>query len=186
MSASNFFKEFLRDRKMVGSVVPSSEVLVKMMIQPIKFEEAKVIVELGPGTGCVTRALLKRMRPDAKLLSLELNEAFCEKLKAQFPNDDRLVVIHDSAHKLGEYLNQMGYAQADYVVSSLPLTNIPGKIKISILNAVVHFLAQGGTFTQFQYYKTAEKLIRKKFRHVRIRFTPLNIPPAFVYVCRRG
>ncbi len=185
MSASNFFREFLRDRKMVGSVVPSSDVLVKMMIQPIKFEEAKVIVELGPGTGCVTEALLKRMAPDAKLISFELNEAFCERLRKQFPGDDRLVVIHDSAHRLGEHLAALGFSHADNVVSSLPLTNIPGKIKISILNAVAHYLSERGTFTQFQYYKTAEKLIRKKFKQVRIRFTPLNIPPAFIYVCRK-
>lgn len=184
MSASNFFREFLRDRKMVGSVIPSSDVLVKMMVQPIRFEEARVIVELGPGTGCVTREILRRLHPDGKLIAFELNETFCERLRAQI-SDPRLIIIHDSAHRLGEHLAALGHHHADYVVSSLPLSNIPGKIKIAIINAVIHFLSEKGTYTQFQYYKTAEKLLRKKFRHVRIRFTPLNIPPAFVYICRK-
>lgn len=184
MAGSSFFREFLKDRKMVGSIIPSSAALVKQLIKPINFEDAKCIVELGPGNGCVTREILKRMRPDAKLLTFELNKPFCDKLESW--GDQRMIVIHDSAHKIEEYLAKYGYTKADYIVSSLPLTNIPGKIKINIINGVVQTLKPGGTFTQFQYYKTAEKLLRKKFKRVSIRFTPLNIPPAFVYICQLG
>ena len=71
----SFLKTFLKDRQ-VGAMSPSSRFLANKMLENINFDEAKVIVELGPGTGVFTHVLLEKMRPDATLLVFELNTEF--------------------------------------------------------------------------------------------------------------
>jgi phospholipid N-methyltransferase len=76
MSRRSFLREFFKANRMVGSVLPSSRFLSSKMLAPIDFSKSKVVVELGPGTGVFTKALLKAMPQDSQLLVIELNEAF--------------------------------------------------------------------------------------------------------------
>ena len=76
MSRRSFLREFFKANRMVGSVLPSSRFLSGKMLAPIDFSKSKVVVELGPGTGVFTKALLKAMPQDSQLLVIELNEAF--------------------------------------------------------------------------------------------------------------
>lgn len=179
---SNFFNEFLKERKTVGAVSPSSKFLMRKMIAPIDFEKANVIVELGPGNGVFTRGLLEKMKPDAKLISFELSRNFYEHINLNV-RDKKLTLINDSADKLEKYLALEGIHNVDYVVSSLPLAVIPTEVKEKVLNSCVKVLGEEGKYIQFQYSLNAKKLLQTKFKDVSLKFVPVNIPPAFVYQC---
>jgi phosphatidylethanolamine/phosphatidyl-N-methylethanolamine N-methyltransferase len=180
----SFLKQFWQEKKMVGSMVPSSKYLAKKMLSPINFNDAKVIIELGPGTGVFTQKIIENMRTDATLLVFELNDQFFEILKNNF-SDPRVHFIHDSAEKIEEYMQLHHLEQADVVVSSLPLANFPKKLRDAILNASNKALKPVGQYIQFQYSLQSKKQLKKTFKEVQIGFTPLNFPPAFVYSCKK-
>lgn len=123
------------------------------------------------------------MRPDAKLLAFEINPTFIEELKQI--NDNRLILINDSAEKIEYYLNENGYTSADYIVSSLPFAMIPDTVVHSILTNADNALSENGKYIQFQYSLNAKKKLEGYFSEVSINFTLLNLPPAFIYVCKK-
>jgi len=176
-----FLSTFFSERKQVGAVAPSSRFLVNSMCDKIDFKNAKVIIELGPGTGVFTKELLKRAGKDTKIVSLELNETFYELLKSKI-KDDRLVLLYRSADELGEVLKELDIDAADAVLSSLPLTVIPGEIKESILQQSFDVLKDKGVYVQYQYSLSAKKLIESKFGKLKMGFVAVNMPPAFVYL----
>jgi len=150
------------------------------MLQPIDFSSAKVIVEAGAGEGCITKEVLKRMRPDAVLYAFEVNKNFCTILNRI--RDRRLHVVTDSAERIHDYV---GIGGADYVVSGLPLVSLPPKVGTLVVTSVKASLKPQGVYIQFQYSLTSYKQFKQNFSQVKIHFTLLNIPPAFVYECVR-
>lgn len=167
---------------MVGSVIPSSRFLSKKMLQPLDFKKAKVIVELGPGTGVFTKELLKHLATDCHLVVIELNDAFYKQLKAKYkaPN---LHLIHGSAADIGTILAQLQLPKADYFLSSLPLSNFPAELRKAVLESIRLNLQTNGKLIQFQYSRGLKKLYSQHFQHVHIDYTVLNFPPAFIYTC---
>lgn len=180
----DFFKESLRTMKVTGTITPSWEFLVKRMVEPIDFEAADCIVEFGAGDGVITREILKQMRPDCKLISFEVNDKFFEHIREI--KDRRFIPIFDSAEKTVEVLHEHGFQNADYIVSGLPLAIFPKELTDNILNAAIEALEPGGLYIQFQYSLTSLRMLRKRFNRVRYSFVPINLPPAFVYVCEKG
>jgi phospholipid N-methyltransferase len=180
----SFIKNFWKEKKMVGSMTPSSRFLAKKMLEPIDFKKAKVLVELGPGTGVFTRKILSNMQPDAVLLVFELNDAFMAMLHKEF-KDPRVILIHDSAEKIGYYLEQNGLQKADAIISSLPLANFPESLKLNILKESHRVMSDHANYVQFQYSLNAKNHIKRMFKQVHISFTPANFPPAFVYTCKK-
>lgn len=181
---SGFLKEFFKERKQTGAVAPSSKYLMRHMLKPIDFSKAKVIIELGPGNGVFTKGILSKMAPDAVLFSFELNTAFYEFI-AKSIDDPRLILINDSAEKMEEYINKHNFRTADYIVSSLPLAVIPEDIKNKVIAVSANLLTEEGKYIQFQYSLNAKKLLEANFKKVKINFTAINIPPAFIYSCSR-
>ncbi len=183
-NSSSFLLNFFKERKTVGAVAPSSRFLAKKMLQNIDFDQVRVVVELGPGTGVFTKKILEKLHPEGKLFVFELNEAFFEILKATF-HDPRVVFVNDSAENIKEHLEQQNIQFADVVISSLPLANFPEKLKQSILEASSNVLKEGASFVQFQYSLNARKKIKQHYKDMNISFTPINFPPAFVYHCKK-
>jgi phospholipid N-methyltransferase len=183
VSKKKFISEVLKSTGTIGALSPSSSFLAKKMLAPINFNQSKCIVEYGPGTGVFTKKLLEKMHPDAKLLAFEINPAFIEELKQI--NDNRLILINDSAEKIAFYLNENGYTSADYIVSSLPFAMIPNDVVHSILTNSDKALSENGKYIQFQYSLNAKKKLKEYFSDVCIKFTALNLPPAFIYVCKK-
>jgi phosphatidylethanolamine/phosphatidyl-N-methylethanolamine N-methyltransferase len=177
-----FLREFIRERKTVGAIYPSSKFLMKNMLKHVDFSTAKLIVEFGPGSGVFTKGILERMAPDAKLLTFELNEKFAQHMEDHI-KDDRMILLKQSAEDLGEVLKEHGYEKADYIVSALPLMLLPKEMKKSVLKTCKDFLSKDGQFIQFQYSLNAKKLLEETFSEVKVNFTPANIPPAFVFKC---
>lgn len=183
MSKKKFISEVFKATGTIGALSPSSSFLAQKMTAPIAFEHANCIVEFGPGTGVFTHKLLEKMHPEAILLAFEINPVFIEELENI--QDNRLVVIQDSAEKISEYLQQYQQQQADYIVSSLPFAMIPNEIVDTILQQSDAVLAPQGKFIQFQYSLNAKKRLERFFHKVAIHFTLFNLPPAFVYVCEK-
>jgi phosphatidylethanolamine/phosphatidyl-N-methylethanolamine N-methyltransferase len=183
MSKRTFLREFIKENKMVGSLTPSSRFLAAKMIDNIDFSQAKIVVELGPGTGVFTRKIVEKLDANAHLLVFELNDGFCERLTQEFKQKN-VHIIHDSADQIEQYLNQLGFDSADVILSSLPLANFSKELRTSILSTAKKVLIPTGKYIQFQYSLQAKNQLKELFNEVKIKFTPLNIPPAFVYVCK--
>jgi phospholipid N-methyltransferase len=181
LSKKEFFSEFLKQGKNIGAIAPSSKFLVKKMVDPINFENVKCIVEFGPGTGIITLELLRRMPTDSILLAFEINTEFCDTLNQI--KDSRIKIICDSAEKLEIYLSKYNIKEVDYIVSSLPFAMIPNQIVDSILNIAIKVLSKKGAFIQYQYSLNAYKKLKTIFKNVDLNFTPMNIPPAFIFIC---
>lgn len=181
-SSPKFFKTYMQEKKVVGAVAPSSRFLRKKMLAKIDFSKDLVIVEYGPGTGVFTEEIIKKMSPGSRLYVFELNEVFYDSLSTKI-KDPRVKIFHDSAEKSEFYLNKDNYHHADFVLSSLPLAVIPKTVKDEILKVSEKILADQGMYVQFQYSLNAKKMLKNHFRNMNIAFTPINVPPAFVYYC---
>lgn len=173
-----FFKESVRHFWQVGTLVRSSRHLIDSLLADVDFEDARLIIEFGAGSGAVTRELLRRMRPDARLYSFELSPVFYEEIASI--QDARLTAVHGCATKAVE---MFAAGSVDCVVSGLPLGNFGKRTKLSILETVHTVLKPCGRFSQFQYSLIDYRLMRRNFDSVRLGYTPLNFPPAFVYNC---
>ena len=175
-------REFLKNYRRTGTITPSSPSLIKKMLAPINFDKARCIVELGAGEGCITRALLRKMNHETKLISFEQNpEIFNELNNIQ---DSRLAKVNDSAENIQQHLQNQGFEKADYIVSGLPLVFLPKEEGEAIINQAKANLHQDGKFIQFQYSLKSLKDFKQKFAKVKVTFTLWNIPPAFVYSCK--
>ena len=152
------------------------------MLEPIDFKKVKCIVELGPGTGSITHELLHLMPKDSLLLVFEINEDFCQILNEI--KDPRLKVIRDTAENMQSYLEEYKIETVEYIVSSLPFAMIPNGIVKNILHHVKKVLKPAGMFLQYQYSLNAYKKLKSTFNDVEVNFTPMNIPPAFVFICK--
>jgi phospholipid N-methyltransferase len=181
----SFIKQFWKEKKMVGAMAPSSRFLASKMLQNVDFKSARVIIELGPGTGVFTDRIIEKMHPDARMLVFELNDNFFHSLENRI-SDERVKIIHDSAEKIEQYLEEHGLDKADVVISSLPLANFPQELRQAILSASHRSLKNVGKYIQFQYSLQSKKQIKSTFSDVSIDFTPLNFPPAFVYTCKKN
>src|SRR5690554_363182 len=155
------------------------------MLKPVNFETAKVLVEFGPGTGVFTRKIIEEMSSDAELFVFEFHEPFFLKLQKEFKDQPRVHIINDSAADVRKYLQASKYDQADVIISSLPLTNFDQKLTMRILKSAEIALKPDGRFIQFQYSLNARKLLIKIFSSISIQFTANNLPPAFVYTCKK-
>jgi phospholipid N-methyltransferase len=176
-----FFREAMKSFRTTGSITSSSKALVKKLVEPLPANRPLVIVELGPGDGCVTRAILAKVHPESKVTAFEINTAFVENLSGI--RDQRLSVLPVGAERLTDYF---GAGTVDYVVSSLPLSMIPKEVKEAILKQAQLVLRPEGSFLQFQYALQDYGLLKDYFNRVSVSFTMANLPPAFIYSCSLG
>jgi phospholipid N-methyltransferase len=150
-------------------------------LRSIDFGRARTIVQLGVGTGCITRELLRRLRPDARLISIEVNGVFVDECRQI--HDPRLTLAHDCAASLPRILRDVGVGEIDYIVSSLPLAIMDDDLVDRILAVSQASLAPHGMFLQYQYSLKHRSALQRRYREVRLDFTIRNLPPAFVYAC---
>lgn len=184
MNKIEFLKESLKNIKTVGTVTRSSKFLCKEMVAPVDFSKAKTVVELGAGDGVVTKHILGKMRPDAKLLTFEVNGAFCDKIRDSI-DDDRMVVVEDSAENLKAHLEKYNLGEVDVIISAIPYVSLPEELGYSIVGICKDVLKNNGLYVQIHYSLLMKKMYKKVFGNVDVSFVPLNIPPAFVLVSEK-
>ncbi|HBW84190.1 MAG TPA: ribosomal RNA adenine dimethylase [Gammaproteobacteria bacterium] len=173
--------KLIRNIRTTGTIAPSSKALIKALLKPVDFEKSHCIVEMGPGNGCVTHALLRRMRPTSQLICLELNHEFADHLRTI--EDGRLHIYNACASSIRSILDELKISEVDHVISSLPLTLIDDDTVSRILASVGDNLRSGGRFLQYQYSLANYGDMKPLFSDVKLRFTFRNMPPAFLYDC---
>ena len=179
-----FLSAFMEKPKEIGSIIPSSRFLVKELIRGIDFKSAECIVEYGPGTGCVTKEILKRAGKDCRLICFEINRKMYTHLLRSI-KDERLILINDSAENLKKHLSRMGLHKADYIVSGIPFSNLPKNKKYAIVKETERNLKNSGKFMLYQYFTNFKAHLHSSFSKITTSFMPLNIPPCFVHVCEK-
>lgn len=190
MSAAAFFKEYIRNRRTIGAVVPSSPALARRITEAAEVWRAARVLELGPGTGALTQAIADSMPRTCQYLGIELNDDFAKRLGRQFPG---LRFENAAAQNFNFDAALEPDEQFDVIVSGLPWASFPPELQTAILDRVLPRLAPGGRFATFAYWGFHKLPGGQKFRsllHDRLhgaettRVVWGNVPPAFVYVAR--
>jgi phospholipid N-methyltransferase len=180
-----FARNFFRHPRMLGSIIPSSRFLIKQLLEPIDWTQARVIVEYGPGVGGITAEVLRRMRPDGVLIAIETNPEFVSFLRSSI-KDDRLRVVEASAESVDEILRQHGHEKASYIISGIPFSTIPAPVRERILRKTCAILEPRGAFLVYQFSTRVLEDLQRIFRYVRRQFEPLNVLPAHLFFCHPG
>ena len=188
-SRLRFFGQWLRNPVQTAAIAPSSAELVHAVLAELP-EDAGRIIELGGGTGAITRALLDRGIPASDLLVLELNAALHAQLKAQFP--DVHIVRGDALHtaELAQRSGFLARAPADAIISGLGLLTMTREVQSAILQSAFACLKPDGLMIQFTYGPVSpvnESLLGDLgFSARRGEFVLRNVPPATVWAIRRS
>jgi phospholipid N-methyltransferase len=177
-----FARTFLKNPVMLGSVIPSSRFLIDAVLEPIDWGRANVIVEYGPGVGTITGEILKRMRPDAKLIIIEMNRGFVRFLREAF-SDTRLVLVEGSAANVRRILADNGSDHAEYIISGIPLGSMPLRVREHIVRETKVALAPGGAFIVYQFTSRVLPELQRVFDVVKRGREWLNVLPAHLFFC---
>ena len=176
---SLFLRSFLAHPRQVGAILPTSRRAVRAMLDMADLPAARLVLELGAGTGSHTGEILARLGPEARLLAFEIDPALAGALAAKL-RDPRLRVVTDSAEHVEAYLDG---ARADVVVSAIPFTSLPAPLPATILERARDALRPGGVMLVLQYSPLLQGELRRVFGSVRRRLSLLNVPPAFLFAC---
>ena len=187
----HFLCEFLYRPATIGALAPSSTSLATAMLRPIDFTRAGAIAELGAGTGSFTKHILRRKGDHVRFVALETNPRLFAFLAERW---EPACFAQRSAEELRDTLNERGIQRAGAIVSGLPWASLGRVLQKSILQQVSACLAPEGVFVTFAYPQGLllpggirfRRLLDQQFASVeRTKVVWKNLPPAFVYVCRR-
>lgn len=174
-----FFEEFVRHPLQIGSIVPSSRFLERRIVEAAGIHSAKSIVELGPGTGGTTRAILRAMPRDATLLTIELSPHLY-RLVSRI-EDPRLVAHLGNASELKDIISSHGLRAPEVVISGIPFSTMGDAIGRHILAEIHSALAPGGRFVAYQLKKRVATLSHFFPEPEESEMELLNIPPLRIF-----
>ena len=184
MSRIQFFLEGIKHFKEVGTVTRSGVAMSQKAASFIPTDEQVTVVELGAGDGVMTKHLLNRMSKDSTLISIELNEKLYRHLADI--QDDRLVAVHASAEELETILEQRNIKEVDYMVSAIPFIVFPKAQAQEMLHTFKRLMKPGGLYMQVHYAKRLTSLYESVFGNLQTNFILANLPPAYVFVCKKN
>ena len=176
----HFLRGFLKHPKMVGSVIPSSKILIDKMLEPVDWDNCKLFVEYGPGVGTFTEQILERLAPDACLLTIDTNPDFTAYLNGKF-TDSRLEAVTGSAASVRRILSDRGFQGADFILSGLPFSTLPPGVGPKIAAETAAALRPGGAFLVYQFSPKVRDYIAPHFDRIDKGFEWRNIPPATLF-----
>ncbi len=179
-----FFLRFLNAPKQVGSVIPSSSYLERRLIRTAGVAHARTVVELGPGTGGTTQAILNALPHDGKLLAIEIDPRLADIVRSDIA-DPRLITHQGSAEHIASTLAEHGLPAPDVVISGIPFSTMPNELGEKILHAVRQTLTPGGRFVAYQLRDRVAVLGRRILGAEEADVEFRNIPPVRVYCWRK-
>ena len=177
-----FIRTWLENPLSTGAVMPSSKALARTMARYVDPESTAPVIELGPGTGPVTEAMVERGIDPSRLILVEFDPDFCRLLRTRYP---RATVVQGDAYRLRRLLETYVKAPASAVVSGLPLVTKPVRTRIRLISDAMALLAPGAPFVQFTYAMVTP--IPKALSGIKAEASELiwlNVPPARVWVYR--
>jgi len=178
-----FIRSWIEKPLSIGAVTPSGKVLARTMAGYVDTDQPGPIVELGPGTGPVTEALVNHGVDPARLVLVEFNPTFCRLLRARYP---QATVVQGDAYRLKHLLTTLIRQPAAAVVSGLPLMTKPLRTRLRLIGDAFALLSPGAPFIQFTYAVVPP--IPKSLTGVHAKPSEviwLNLPPARVWVYRK-
>lgn len=175
-----FLRGFLKNPVMVGSIIPSSRVLIERMLGPVDWQETKLFVEYGPGVGTFTRPVLEKLRPDGALIAIDTNAEFTSYLEESL-DDPRLIAVTGSAADVQKILAERGFDKADYVLSGIPFSTLPPGVGDDIARATAQVIRPGGAFLVYQFSPKVFDFIKPWFDRIDRGFEWINVPPARLF-----
>ena len=180
-----FLQAFLKNPGKVGSITPSSPELAQKMIAGIRPGDEKVVLELGVGTGAITKFLQDMVPDNRSYLGVELDKDLVRSLKRNYPE---LEIVRGNAAQAVAIHNRSGLGKVGYIICCLPFVSLPNEVGEQILLEVEAFMQQGCIFRTFQYahgyyFTSAIKLrefMNKRFgKAKKSRLIVKNVPPAY-------
>ena len=186
-----FLREFIAKPTTIGAVAPSSEYLARMLLEGLDLQNARAVLEYGPGTGSVTDHIRKAISPRTRLAAIEVNPRMASLFKQRHPD---LTLFEDTVANARTICDYAGMDLVDCIVSGLPWSAFSEPLQVKFLDEMMRVLRPGGHFVTFAYVHglalpTAIRfanLLQKYFATVSK--SPVvwrNVPPAIVYRCRR-
>jgi phospholipid N-methyltransferase len=175
-----FFRGFLKHPVMVGSIIPSSETLIKKMLGRVDWTSTKVFVEYGPGVGTFSQHILDRLAPGATYIAIDTNPDFIDYL-SHLIKDSRFRPVLGSAADVEQIVRDSGFDHADYVLSGLPFSTLPSGVGPAIAAATGRIVRSGGAFLVYQFSPKVRDFIAPHFGRIDHDFEFWNIPPAQLY-----
>jgi phosphatidylethanolamine/phosphatidyl-N-methylethanolamine N-methyltransferase len=179
-----FIRSWIEKPLSTGAVMPSSKLLCRTMAGFVDPDIPGPIIELGPGTGPVTEALVEHGVDPARLVLVEFNPNFCRLLRARYP---AATVVQGDAYRLKRLIGDVIPQAASAVVSGLPLVTKPLRTRLRLLNEAFGLLLPNAPFIQFTYAVVPP--IPRSLARVRVAASEriwMNLPPARVWVYRKG
>ena len=179
-----FLRSWIEKPLHMGSVMPSGRVLARTMAQYVDIQSTAPVVELGPGTGAITSALIEHGVDQKRLVLVEYNPGFCALLRDRYP---QATVVQGDAYRLRDTLWSVLGTPAAAVVSGLPLVTKPMLTRLKLIRDAFIALAPGAPFVQFTY--SVAPPIPKSLPGVSTEASEriwMNLPPARVWVYRKG
>jgi phosphatidylethanolamine/phosphatidyl-N-methylethanolamine N-methyltransferase len=180
-----FIRSWLEKPLSIGAVTPSGRFLARTMARYVDINSPGPVIELGPGTGPVTEALVERGVDPARLVLVEFNPVFCRLLRSRYPE---ATVVQGDAYSLKRLLESLLKEPAAAVVSGLPLLTKPIKTRLRLINEAFALLHREAPFIQFTYSMTTPP-IPKGLSGVKTEASEriwMNLPPARVWIYRKG
>ena len=180
-----FLGKFLRHGTAIASLAPSSPWLSRTTVRNIDWDRTKVLVELGAGTGPITRVLAEKARADCRVVVLERDPDFARILRERFQGYANFDVVEGDVRDLTSILERLGISHVDAVISGLPVPSFPKDLQRDLFRAIKKILVPDGTYNQITEMPWVYlRFYRKFFHHVHFAFEPRNLPPAGAYYCR--
>ncbi len=179
-----FLRSWIEKPLHMGAVMPSGKVLARTMAQYVDVDSTGPVVELGPGTGAITNALIQHGVDQKRLVLVEYNPGFCALLRDRYP---QAKVVQGDAYALRDSLWDVLNVPASAVVSGLPLVTKPMLTRLKLIRDAFAALAPGAPFVQFTY--SVAPPIPKSLPGVSTEASEriwMNLPPARVWVYRKG
>jgi phosphatidylethanolamine/phosphatidyl-N-methylethanolamine N-methyltransferase len=178
-----FLRSWIEKPLHMGAVMPSSKLLARTMAQYVDVESAGPVIELGPGTGAITNALIEHGIDQKRLVLVEYNPSFCALLRDRYP---LATVVQGDAYALRDSIWNVLKVPASAVVSGLPLVTKPMLIRLKLIRDAFMALSPGSPFVQFTY--SVAPPIPKRLPGVSTEASEriwMNLPPARVWVYRK-
>ena len=178
-----FLKAWMNGPQSVGSVWPTGAPMARRMASVIDVKSGLPVLEIGPGTGTITKAILDTGVAPGKVFAIEYSQDFVDKLRVKFP---AINVVQGDAFNLEETLADENQTKFDCAISALPLLNFPSESRIAFVDDVLNRIPVGRPLIQFSYGPKAPVAAKSgKFSLERYDFVLRNIPPAQLWIYRR-
>lgn len=173
-----FFKQFLKKGVQVASFVPSSRAMARAAARAVDPDRQQVILELGAGTGPITREIMAKKHPHSRVIALELDPSFVPVLRRSCPGAE---IVEADVRRLPEVLAELNVEKVDVVINGLPTPSLPESVNRVVIETIEKFGPEAAVTQITVMPLVYQKMYKQVWERVQFEFVVKNVPPAGVY-----